>query len=129
MIRSCSGGPETTILFNCESPINKVLPIRIDSGPDSSDGLERLLPPSPPLLVPENPPVVPLEAPELLLLEPVKPVEPVLEAVDEVLLDVLEVRPAPVDPPSTNLDKAFVATGIKSMTGIYLSSRLRKLST
>ena len=118
-------------MFSCESPINKVFPIRTDSGPESSDGLERLLPPSPPpLLVPENPPVVPLEeSPELLLLEPVKPVEPVLEAVDEVLLDVLEVRPAPADPPSTNLDKAFVATGMKSMTGIYLSSRLRKLST
>ena len=36
---------------------------------------------------------------------------------------------APVTPPSTNLDRALVATGIKSTTGMYLSSRLRKLST
>ena len=74
-MRSCSGGPETTILFNCESPISRVFPTRIDSGPPRSDGLERLLPPRPPLLdVPEKPPVVPLdEGPELLLLEPVKP--------------------------------------------------------
>ena len=83
MIRKCSGGPDTTTLFNCESPMSNVFPIRMDSGPLICDGLERFPPPKEdPRFVPENPPVVPLDdddRPELRLL-PVNPPE-VLEVV------------------------------------------------
>ena len=107
-----------------------MFPISTDSGPASSDGLERLPPPKPPPPVPEKPPVVVLdERFEPRLLDPVTPPAPARELEVAPLLELLEDPPAPEAPPSTNLESALVATGIKSTTGMYLSSRLRKLST
>ena len=85
MMRRCSGGPETMTLFNWESPMSRVLPIRSDSGPPSSWGepselLPKLLPP-PKLLLPPKllRPVVLLRLlavrPERLLLLRVVPPE------------------------------------------------------
>ena len=130
MIRKCSGGPDTTTLFNCESPMRSVFPINTDSGPVIGDELERLPPPKDdPRFVPENPPVVPLDddRPELRLLDPVSPVEP-LELVLVRREELLEAPPELLAALSTYRESAFEATGIKSDTGIYLSSRFKKFS-
>ena len=131
MIRKCSGGPSTTTLYNCESPMSSVFPINIDSGPVIGDELERPPPPKDdPRFVPENPPVVPLDdddRPELRLLDPVSPVDP-LELVLVRLEELLEAPPELLPALSTYRESAFEATGIKSDTGIYLSSRFKKFS-
>ena len=81
MILRCSGGPETTTLLSCESPMISVLPTSNDSGPEIASGLDRLLPPMllPPR-EPENPPVVPVREEVELRVAPVRP--PLLRELD-----------------------------------------------
>jgi hypothetical protein len=111
--------------------MRSVFPINIDSGPLICDELDRPPPPKDdPRFVPEKPPVVPLDdddRPELRLLDPVSPVEP-LELVLVRREELPEIPPELLPALSTYRERAFEATGIKSDTGMYLSSRFKKLS-